>query len=72
LVESLALWHTFGNVDHDDRAGQLFFGNALGGGSADISGAHDGDLINHCLVCESGGESYLSRAPLNDIAVARQ
>src|SRR5207247_2868662 len=42
-VERLALRHTFDDVDHGD-VGELFFGDALGGGRADEAGSENGDF----------------------------
>jgi len=44
LVEGFPLRDTFDDIDQDDGTGELFFGEALGGGGADVAGANDGDL----------------------------
>jgi len=47
LVEALPLGHALDHVHEDDGAGELFFGEALGGGGADVAGSHHGDLVEH-------------------------
>ena len=50
LVEPLALRHALDDVDHDDGAGELLLGDALGGGRADVAGADHRDLVDHVSV----------------------
>ena len=47
LVEGFALGHALDHVDEDDAPGELLFGQALGGGGADVAGADDRDLLEH-------------------------
>jgi hypothetical protein len=47
LVEPFPLGHAVHHVHHDDGPGEILLGHALRGGSADISGADDGDLVEH-------------------------
>ena len=53
LVEPLALRNPLDDVHHDDGARQLLLGDALRGRRADVSGADDGDLVDH--ECDSRG-----------------
>ena len=43
-VEALALGQSLDDVDEDD-VGEAGLGDSLGGGGADVAGAHDGDLV---------------------------
>src|SRR5205085_4755853 len=47
LIESLSLRDSFLDVDEDDGARELFFGETLGSRRADIAGTDDGDLVYH-------------------------
>ncbi len=63
LVESLALRDAFDDVDHDDGAGEVLLGEALGGGGADVASADDGDLLQHWLLSPRSGSGWMGSAP---------
>src|SRR5690606_37553344 len=47
LVERLALRNPLGDVHHYDVTCQLLLCNALSGGSTNVAGAYDRDLVDH-------------------------
>jgi hypothetical protein len=45
----LPLRDPLGDVHHHDAAGELLLGDPLRGRRADVSGAHDRNLVDHAL-----------------------